>query len=122
MNKTTKARGAFGVRVAEADTVAKRYILPRYVVNEIKEMSPPYGSQGRAIQVGAELLSRIQFHPIPLNPALKRGIPGADDRIGMTYKLLPRTIEIIEQYVEKYDTRAGVFEAILTLLSRKFIA
>jgi len=40
----------------------------------------------------------------------------------MTYKLLPRTIEIVEQFVQKYDTRAGVFEAILTLLSRKFIA
>ena len=122
MEQTSKGRASFGVRVAEADTVAKRYILPRYVVNAIKEMSPPYGSQGRTIQVGVELLSRIQFHPIPLNASLKRGIPGADDRIGMTYKLLPRTIEIIEQFVEKYDTRAGVFEAILTILSRKFIA
>ncbi len=114
--------GIFGERVAEAETIAKRYILPRYVVNRIREISPPYGSQGRAIQVGSEFLLRIQFHPIPVNENLKKGIPGAEDRIGMTYKLLPRTIEIIDKYVETYETRAGVFEALLTLLSRKFIA
>lgn len=112
----------FGERVAEAETVAKRYILPRYVVSRIREISPPYGSQGRAIQVGAEFLSRIQFHPIPINDSLKKGIPGADERIGMSYKLLPRTIEIIEKYVSTYDTRAKVFEALLTILTRKFIA
>jgi hypothetical protein len=119
MNKT---HGVFGVRVAEAETVAKRFMLPRYVVETIKEISPPYGSQGRAIQVGAEILVRMQAHPIPFNASLKRGIAGADDRIGMTYKLLPHTIEIIEKYAGVYDTRAGVFEAIVTMLNRKFIA
>lgn len=122
MSPDKKLTGQFGTRLAEADTVAKRYILPRYVVLSIREMAPPYGSMGRAIQVGAELLSRIQYHPIPINQSLKRGIPGADERIGVTYKLLPRTIETIEKYVQKYETRAGVFEAIFTLLSRKFIA
>src|SRR5579862_4390150 len=112
----------FGPRVTEEVTLAKRYILPRYVVERLKEMSPPYGSQGRAIQVGVELLVRIQFHPIPINPALKKGVPDADKHIGMTYKLLPRTIEVIDKFASTYETRGGVFEALLTLLSRKFIA
>jgi hypothetical protein len=118
----TKAQGAFGARVAEGETIAKRFHLPRYVVTAIDEIAPPYGSKGRAIQVGVEILDRIQAHPIPKNENLKRGIKGADESVGMTYKLLPRTIEIIEKYVHNYETRAGVFEAILTLLSRKFIA
>jgi hypothetical protein len=112
----------FGARVTDEGTVAKRYILPRYVVARLKEMSPPYGSQGRAIQVGIELLIRIQFHPIPINQALKKGIPGGDEHIGMTYKLLPRTIEVIGNFSSVYETRGGVFEALLTILSRKFIA
>jgi hypothetical protein len=120
--KMTKSQGAFGVRVADGETVAKRFHLPRYVVTAIDEIAPPYGSKGRAIQVGAEILDRIQAHPIPKNEHLKRGVKGAEESVGMTYKLLPRTVEIIEKYVQQYDTRAGVFEAILTLLSRKFIA
>jgi hypothetical protein len=115
-------KSQFGERLAEADTVAKRYILPRYVIESIRELAPPYGSQGRVIQVGAEILSRIQAHPIPLNASLKRGIADADKRLGMTYKLLPHTIKTIDLFVPRYETRAGVFEAILTLLSRKFIA
>lgn len=112
----------FGPRVTEDVTVAKRYILPRYVVERLKEMSPPYGSQGRAIQVGVELLVRIQYHPIPVNTALKKGIPDGEKHIGMTYKLLPRTIEVIDKFSPTYETRGGVFEALLTLLSRRFIA
>ena len=111
-----------GARVAEEGTQAKRFILPRYVIQRIREISPEYGSQGRAIQVGMELLTRIQFHPVPFNESLKRGIEAADDRIGMTYKLVPRSIALIDKFSEVYETRAGVFEGMLTLLSRKFIA
>jgi hypothetical protein len=113
---------AFGPRVTDEVTVAKRYVLPQYVVERLKEMSPPYGSQGRAIQVGVELLVRIQYHPIPINATLKKGVPDGEKHIGMTYKLLPRTIEVIDKFVPTYKTRGGVFEALLTLLSRKFIA
>jgi hypothetical protein len=112
----------FGQRLAEAETVAKRFVLPRYTIQCIRELAREYGAQGRVIQIGMELLSRIQHHPIPLNPALKRGIAGADERVGMSYKLVPRTIELIDRYSSVYETRAGVFEAMLTLLSRKFIA
>jgi hypothetical protein len=115
-------QGTFGVRVAEEATVAKRYILPKYVITGIEEIAPPYGSKGRAVQVGAEILSRIQYHPIPFNESLKRGVVDPDLRMGMTYKLIPRTIELIDKFAARYDTRAHVFEAILTLLTRKFIA
>jgi hypothetical protein len=118
----TKAKIRVGERLAEGDTLAKRFIIPRYVKQQIREMSPPYGSQGRAIQVGLELLARIQFHPVPINDSLKRGIPGAEEKIGMTYKLVPRSIALIDKFTEVYGTKAGVFEALITLLSRKFIA
>jgi hypothetical protein len=119
---TRETPASFGLRVTDEVTVAKRYILPRYVVERLKDMSPPYGSQGRAIQVGVELLVRIQYHPIPINPVLKKGVPDAEKHVGMTYKLLPRTIEVIDKFVSTYKTRGVVFEALLTILSRKFIA
>jgi hypothetical protein len=120
--KAKPGGGQFGKRVAEKETVPKRYYVPRYVISSIKEIAPPYGSQGRMIQVGAEIMSRMQYHPIPVNPNLKRNKEGAEELVGMTYKLLPRTIEIIEKYASQYKNRAAVFEVIVTLLSRKFIA
>jgi len=113
----------FGVRLADGNTEPKRYKLPRYAVERIREQAGAYGSQGRAIQIGMELLSRIQYHPIPLNESLKRGIEDPTETVGATYKLVPRTIELIDKYAEgAYQTRGHVFEALLTLLTRKFIA
>src|SRR4051794_28626252 len=120
--KTTSGAAKFGKRVAEKETRPKRYYVPRYVISSIKEIAPPYGSQGRMIQVRAEILDRMQYHPIPLNPNLKRNKEGAEELVGMTYKLLPRTIEIIEKFTSQYKNRAEVFEVIVTLLSRKYIA
>jgi hypothetical protein len=118
----TKVKYSFGKRLSDGGTVARRFLVPRYVVSKIREISPPYGSQGRAIQVGMELLSRIQYHPIPINENLKRGVSDPDGHSAMTYKLLPRTAEMIDSYAEIYETRGRVFEALLTLISRKFIA
>lgn len=119
----TVAERTFGARLAEGGTEPKRYKLPRYVVERIREHASEYGSQGRAIQIGMELLSRIQYHPIPINEELKRRVKDADEHIGMTYKLVPRTIELIDKYAEtQYKTRAHVFEAMLTMLTREFIA
>jgi hypothetical protein len=108
-------------RTAEAPTVAKRYKVPLYVDVRIRANAPSYGSLGRTIQVGAELLTRLHNHPIPLDAGLKRGIPGADEKIGMTYKLVPRTIDQIYVLSERYETIGQVFEAIATILERKYI-
>lgn len=113
----------FGVRLADSNTAAKRYKLPRYVVEHIRDLSGMYGSQGRTIQIGMEILSRMQYHPVPLNATLQRGIDAPTEIVGATYKLVPRTIELIDKYAEgAYQTRGRVFEALLTVLSRRFIA
>ncbi|HEV2323438.1 MAG TPA: hypothetical protein VGS10_05765 [Terracidiphilus sp.] len=108
-------------RISDTPTVAKRYKMPRYCVEVLRELAPEYGSQGRAIQVGAELLVRVKQHPIKPSPSLKAGRENPEEQVGMTYTLVPRTIEIIDHLVERYDTRGHVFEALVTMLARKYV-
>ncbi len=90
--------------------VAKRYFIPRWVVKAIRRQAPIYGSQGRAVQVGTELLIR-QKKRVKVN---RRGNGAV---VGMTYKLTPRTVELIEQLCEKYGKRGNVFAACAKILS-----
>ena len=91
--------------------VAKRYKLPRWVVKAIRQAAHAYGSQGRAFQVATELLIR-QKRPIRVN----RQRDGAV--IGMTYKLTPRTVELIEELCAKYGKRGNVLAACAAILSK----
>lgn len=96
-------------------TIAKRYKLPAAIVESIKEQAPHYGSQGRALQVATELLVRLA-RPIKSLPDVPRS---KSEVIGMTYKLTPRTIELIEQLVEGYGTRGKVLQACAYILSSR---
>jgi len=84
--------------------VAKRYKVPRWVVKAIRKQAPVYGSQGRAVQVATELLIR-QKKRVNVNHR------GDGAMVGMTYKLTPRTVELIEQLCAKYGKRGNVFAA-----------
>ncbi|HET6843529.1 MAG TPA: hypothetical protein VFK06_17890 [Candidatus Angelobacter sp.] len=68
-------------------TQAKAFTLPKPVLEEIRKAAAIYGSQGRALQVGSELLVRMRKH-LRLS-ALKAPM------VRMTYRLAPRTIEVI---------------------------
>ncbi len=102
-------RGLTRPRSYNTRCVAKRYELPRWVIRAIRKQAPIYGSQGRAVQVGTELLIR-QKKCVKLN---RRG-DGA--MVSMTYKLTPRTVELIEQLCAKYGKRGNVFAACAKIL------
>ena|SRR5579859_3010479 len=68
-------------------TQAKAFTLQKPVLKEIRKAAGIYGSQGRALQVGSELLFRMK-KPLRL-AALKAPM------VRMTYRLAPRTIEVI---------------------------
>jgi hypothetical protein len=92
----------------EPVTTTRRYAIPATAVKEIRNITPVYGSQGRAIQVGAEILIRQ-----------KRRVKVSIDEqkvTRITYKLLPRTIEVIERLTGKYGSHAAVFGAIHQVL------
>lgn len=88
-------------------TTTRRYAVPIVCVKEIRNVTPIYGSQGRAIQVGTEILIRSKR---PVKVACEGKLTY------MTYKLLPRTIELIDELREKYGSHASVFCAVLSVL------
>lgn len=94
-------------------TEPKTYNLPFDVILEIRKAASIYGSQGRAVQVGSELLVRLPKaitvpHPDPAS--IKR----------RTYKLSPRTIKVIQQLSEtEYDDPGQVLAACMKILKVK---
>lgn len=92
--------------------VAKRYKVPRWVVREIRKAAPSYGSQGRALQVATELLVRMKK---PVRVTHK----GDKTIVGMTYKLTPRTVQLIEDLCDEYETRGTVLAACAKVLDRQ---
>src|SRR5260370_40280703 len=90
-------------------TEPKKYALPLTVLLEIRKAAALYGSQGRALQVGSEILIRMR-KPVPV--AESKG-----PMVRMTYKLAPRTIELIEKlsgtmYEDEQQVLAACVEAL----------
>jgi len=94
-------------------TEPKTYNLPFGIILEIREAASIYGSQGRAVQVGCEILMRL---PKPLD--IPRPDPSTIKR--RTYKLAPRTIEVIEHLAKtEYGDAGRVLTACVKVLKVK---
>jgi hypothetical protein len=96
----------------EEHTIAKRYTsIPVSAVKEFRKAKKLYGSQGRAIQVATEILIRMRKRPLlpppESNPVITQ----------MTYKLVPRTVELIDELADTvYENRQQVFAACVEAL------
>lgn len=82
-----------------AHTEAKRYRIPKDVIESIQDLAPIYGSQGRALQFAAELLWRMPKPPVP---------EGCSSDSAMSYKLTPETIKKIDALKERFGGSYGV--------------
>jgi hypothetical protein len=98
-------------RKPEELTVAKRYTaVPTSVAAELRRATGLYGSLGRALQVATEMLIRMKKRPLPPSRARQEAIP-------VTFKLLPRTIDLIDQLASSvYENRQQVFVACIDVL------
>jgi len=117
-NKLSKAKPQWKPRRrGEPDTpptVAKRYTLPVSAYLAIRKVAGLYGSQGRALQVGTEILSRLE-DPIPVKKSAK-----TSKRRMMTYKLVPRTVQLIRQLTESvYESSGETLAACVEALKLK---
>lgn len=92
---------------------AKRYKLPSEAVRAIRKASKLYGTQGRAIQVAVEILWRTPGREALLIPRSVLESP----IVGMTYKLPPRTVDLVESLAREYgETRGHVLAACVPIL------
>jgi hypothetical protein len=94
-------------------TVAKSYTLPVSAYLAIRKVAGLYGSQGWALQVGTEILSRLE-DPIPVKKS------GKISKRRITYKLVPRTVELIRQLTESaYESSGETLTACVQALKLK---
>lgn len=95
-------------------TIPKRYTsIPLSAVQEIQKAARIYGSQGRVLQVATEILIRMKK-----KPAL--GITANAGMTNHTFKLVPRTIELIDELANSvYRDRFEVFVACIEALKTK---
>jgi hypothetical protein len=91
-------------------TIAKRYKVPECVIEAIDKAAPMHGSLGRALQVATELLVWLP-RPLPLTEPLKSRMKARPAMVGKTYKLTPRTIELIQKMTPCYGRRGDVLTA-----------
>jgi len=117
--KQTRPRKLKPRRRGQSDTAptkAKSYTIPFSVRLEIRKMAPEYGSQGRAIQVGSELLLRMINLPAAELPE------ALNQMVRTTYKLPPRTIKVIDELAHtEYDSAGEVITASMKTLKMKKI-
>lgn len=94
-------------------TVAKTYKVSEAVIEAIERVAPMHGSKGRALQVATELLIRMP-KPIDVPDALKER-----PLILKTYKVTPRTVELIDKMVEAYGRQSDVLAACAEILKEE---
>ena len=72
------------------------------VIRDLEALAPVFGSNGRAIQVGTELLVRMKRKP---------KVAANDGPVSsQTYSITPRTLDLIEQLLPCYEKRGTVLE------------
>lgn len=108
--KARPAQTAFDRYAGEPVTVTGRYDVPIKVIEVIRKLTPAYGSQGRALQVATEILIR---QPRPIKCEIVTG-----DSTRLTYKLLPRTIELLTALLEQYEDAPRLFSAVSHVLKQ----
>jgi hypothetical protein len=99
-----------------APTVPRSYTLPFPVILELRRAAREYGSQGRALQVGSELLVRMNVKKMPEVPP-----PNPEMLMRMTYKLTPRTVRLIEELARTHygDPAKAITACVLALKVKK---
>lgn len=98
-----------------APTIPKSYTLPFSAIVELRQAVGKYGSQGRALQVATEIATRMRKPPTADEPK-------PEEMVRMTYKLLPRTIELIEEMAKtEYGTAGRAIAACVKTLKIKKI-
>src|SRR5258708_27349099 len=90
--------------------INKKFDVPVDVIVELEKLAHPHlwGSNGRAIQIGTELLLRM-----PRKPKV-----GKSDEpvVSQTYSITPPTLDLIEQLLPCYATCGTVLKAVVRVL------
>jgi hypothetical protein len=93
--------------------IDKNFKVPVDVIRDLEALAPLFGSNGRAIQIGTELLVRMRC---------KLKIRENDEpavSVSQTYTITPRTLDLIDQLLPCYEKRATVLRAVVQVLQEQ---
>jgi len=93
--------------------IDKSFKVPVDVIRSIEELAPVFGSNGRAIQVGTELLINMRRKP--------RVKENHEPVAAQTYSITPRTLDLIEQLLPSYEKRGTVLRAVVQVLQEQLV-
>jgi hypothetical protein len=90
--------------------IDKSFKVPVDVIRDLESLAPAFGSNGRAIQVGTELLVRMRRKP---------KVAANGERVAsQTYSITPRTLDLIERLLPSYEKRGTVLAAVALVLTQ----
>ena len=90
------------------ELIDKSFKVPEDVIADLEKLAHVHGSNGRAIQVGTELLIRMRRPP--------RVEENHSPVVGQTYSITPRSLALIERLLPKYKKRGTVLRAVVHIL------
>ena len=100
---------------------SKQVVITKYTINvetanDLKELAPTYGSQGRAVQVATEMMIRMEDLPRP-EPQTKDA-----SKVRVSIRLHHRTHQLIKELKAQYGDDPGqVIAACMKVLKKKRI-
>jgi len=91
--------------------IDKSFKVPVDVIRSLEALAPIFGSNGRAIQVGTELLVHMRRKP---------KVEENGERVAsQTYSITPRTLDLIERLLPSYVKRGTVLRAVVQVLQEQ---
>jgi hypothetical protein len=91
--------------------IDKCFRVPVDVIRDLEALAPIFGSNGRAIQIGTELLIRMRRKP--------KVRESAEPAVSQTYSITPPTLDHIEQLLPCYEKRGTVLRAVVYVLQEQ---
>jgi glucose-6-phosphate-specific signal transduction histidine kinase len=99
------------VKAKKPGLIDKSFKVPVDVIRSLEALAPVFGSNGRAIQVGTELLVRMRRKP---------KVRESDEKVAsQTYSITPRTLDLIERLLPSYKKRGTVLRAVVQILQEQ---
>ena len=93
--------------------IDKSFKVPVDVIRSLEALAPVFGSNGRAIQVGTELLINMRRKP--------RVKENHEPVAAQTYSITPRTLDLIERLLPDYEKRGTVLRAVVQVLQEQLV-
>jgi hypothetical protein len=91
--------------------IDRGFRVPVDVIRDLETLAPLFGSNGRAIQIGTELLTGMRRKP--------KVRESEEPAVWQTYRITPATLDRIQRLLPCYENRGAVLKAVVHILQQQ---